>query len=61
MAKEDRRLFTVKEAMEYLRISRPTLYRLINQGKLKPVKIGKRTLLDKADLDRLIEESKGNG
>lgn len=57
----DHRLLTIKEACDYLRISRATLYRFINQGKLKPVKIGKRTLIDKADLDRLIEESKGNG
>ncbi|EDP75545.1 helix-turn-helix domain-containing protein [Hydrogenivirga sp. 128-5-R1-1] len=58
MAEGERRLFTVKEALEYLRISRPTFYRLIKQGKIKPVKIGKRTLIDKNDLDRLIEESK---
>ncbi len=56
---EERRLLTVKEACDYLRISKVSLYKLINQGKLKPVKIGKRTLIDKADLDRLIEESKG--
>ena len=55
---EERRLLTVKEACDYLRISKVSLYKLINQGKLKPVKIGKRTLIDKADLDRLIEESK---
>ena len=58
MTNEERRLLTVNEALEYLRISRPTFYRLIKQGKIKPVKIGKRTLIDKADLDRLIEESK---
>ena len=55
----EERLLTVKEATQYLKISKVTLYKLIKQGKIKPVKIGKRTLIDKNDLDRLIEESKG--
>jgi len=55
----EERLLTVKEAMSYLKIGRTTLYHLIKQGRIKPVKIGKRTLIDKEDLDRLIEESKG--
>lgn len=55
----EERLLTIKEAMKYLKIGRTTLYKLIKEGKIKPVKIGKRTLIDKADLDRLIEESKG--
>ena len=59
MSDIEKRLLTVKEACEYLRIGRSTLYRHIKQGKIKPVKIGKRTLIDKNDLDRLIEESKG--
>jgi len=57
MAEE--RLLTVKEALKYLKVGRTTLYKLIKEGKIKPVKIGKRTLIDKNDLDRLIEESKG--
>ncbi len=52
-------MLTVKEATQYLKISKVTLYKLIKEGKIKPVKIGKRTLIDKNDLDRLIEESKG--
>lgn len=55
----EERLLTIKEAMKYLKVGKNTIYKLIHEGKLKPVKIGKRTLLDKADLDRLIEESKG--
>ena len=57
MAEE--RLLTVKEALKYLKVGRTTLYKLIKEGKIKPVKIGKRTLIDKNDLDRFIEESKG--
>lgn len=53
-----KRLLTVKEACEYLRITRATLYQLIKKGKIQPIKIGRKTLIDQDDLDRLIEESK---
>ena len=46
------------EAMGILRISRPTLYRLINEGELKPVKIGKRTLFEEKELQRFIKTLK---
>ena len=58
MEKLDRVLLTVPEACDYLRISRATLYRHIKQGKITPIKIGRRTLIDKSDLDRLIEEGR---
>ncbi len=58
MGEIEKRLLTIPEACEYLRISRATLYRHIKEGRIKPVKIGKRTLIDKRDLDLLIEESK---
>jgi len=51
-------LLTVEEAARYLRISRPMVYRLLQTKQLRPVKIGSRTLFDKKDLDRFIEESK---
>ncbi len=56
---ETSRLLTVKETCKYLRISPPTLYRMIERGEMVPVKIGKRTLFDKKDLDGLIDGSKG--
>jgi len=54
----EKRLLTVKEACEYLGISKTTLYKLIKEGKLKPVKLGKITRFEKEDIDRLIKESK---
>ena len=51
-------LLTIKEACEYLNISRATLYKLIKEGKLKPVKIGRSTRLDKRDLDKFIQQLK---
>ena len=55
---EASRLLTVKETCLYLRISPPTLYRMIDRRELAPVKIGKRTLFDREDLDKYIDASK---
>jgi excisionase family DNA binding protein len=52
------KLLTVSDLMASLRISRPTLYRLLKSGQLIPVRIGKRTLFDPADIRAFIEASK---
>ena len=52
------KLLTVVDLMASLRISRPTLYRLLKSGQLIPVRIGKRTLFDPADIRAFIEASK---
>lgn len=46
---------TIKEAHEYLNIGKTKFYALIKEGKIKPVKIGKRTLVDPEDLRKFIE------
>jgi excisionase family DNA binding protein len=56
---ETSRLLTVRETCKYLRISAPTLYRMLERKELVPVKIGKRTLFDRKDLDTYIDASKG--
>lgn len=53
------KLLTVEELMKTLRISRPTLYRLLKSGKLEPVRIGKRVLFETKDIKAFIERSKG--
>jgi excisionase family DNA binding protein len=53
------KLLTVEEVMANLRISRPTLYRLLKSEKLIPVRIGKRTLFDVQDIKAFVEASKG--
>ena len=40
-----RRLFSVGEAADYLRISRTMVFKLLRQRKLTPTKIGTRTLI----------------
>jgi excisionase family DNA binding protein len=52
------KLLTVSDLMDSLRISRPTLYRLLKSRQLIPVRIGKRTLFDPADIRAFIEASK---
>jgi excisionase family DNA binding protein len=48
--------FTVGEAAQYLRISRALLYQLIRNGRIKTVKIGTRTILRGAELERFLDQ-----
>ncbi len=51
-----RRLFTVKDAENYLDCSRWTLQRWVSKGLLRQVKIGRTIKFDLTELDRFIEE-----
>lgn len=51
-------LMTVKETLEHLKIGRTKFYALIHEGKIRTVKIGKRTLLDPEDLKQFVENQK---
>jgi excisionase family DNA binding protein len=48
--------FTVSEAAHYLRISRALLYQLIRSGRIKTVKIGARTIVRAAELERFLDQ-----
>ena len=48
--------FTIVEAAQYLRISRALLYQLIRQGRIKTVKIGARTIVRGAELERFLDQ-----
>ncbi|CAF0700573.1 helix-turn-helix transcriptional regulator [Candidatus Methylacidithermus pantelleriae] len=45
---------TTEEAIRYLRTSRPTLWRLEKEGKLKPYRIGASLRWDLEELDRAV-------
>jgi excisionase family DNA binding protein len=47
------RLYSLHEAETALRVSRSTLYRLIERGELRSVKIGDRRLIPILEVDRL--------
>lgn len=49
------RLLSAKQSAAYLGISRQQLYVLINRQQVKPVHIGKRTLIDRFELDRFVD------
>ena len=53
----ERLLFSVSEAAQHLRISRTTIFKLLREGKLTPTKIGTRTLISGAAIDRLLAET----
>ncbi|MGA2107701.1 MAG: helix-turn-helix domain-containing protein [Syntrophorhabdales bacterium] len=55
----EKRLLTVNQACEYLSISRMSLYRLIRSKIIAPVVIAGRTLIDREDLEQLIQQAKG--
>ena len=47
-------LLTVKETAEYLRIPIPTVYYLVQRGKIPAIQIGGRWRVKKSSLDRDI-------
>ena len=48
---------SVNEAMECLRVSRPTFYSLISSGQLKTYKVGRRRFTTAEYIDEFIEKS----
>jgi excisionase family DNA binding protein len=53
---EKRLCITVPEAAEILGISRNFAYELVEQGQLPVIKFGKRLLIPRIALERLLEE-----
>ncbi|UFJ62710.1 helix-turn-helix domain-containing protein [Anoxybacillus sediminis] len=51
-------MFTVKEAMEVLNLSKSTIYRLVENGTIKAVKIGGSIRIPQAELRRFILEDR---
>lgn len=49
---------TVKQACELAGVSRPTLYKYINNGVMSTVKDGKSTFIDASELIRVFPETK---
>jgi excisionase family DNA binding protein len=50
------RLLTVGETLELLSISRSLLYKVVAEGRLRPVKIGKSTRFTRDEIARFISE-----
>jgi excisionase family DNA binding protein len=54
------KLYTIKETADLLRISKATLFRLMAEGKITPLKLGKRSLFTEEELTRFIETLKAS-
>ena len=52
------KIYTVNETFALLRISRAKLYTLIDDGSLKPIRLGGRVLFTESELTRFIEKLK---
>ena len=51
---EKRQTYTVEEAAEILGIGRNSAYEAVRRGEIPAIKIGKRVLVPKAALDRML-------
>jgi excisionase family DNA binding protein len=49
----ERRYLTVPYAGAFLSVGSSTIYGLINQGKIKTIRVGRRRLVDRESLDNL--------
>lgn len=49
-------LLTINEAVTISGIGRTSLYQLFKSGDLQPVKVGKRTLIRREDLESFVKE-----
>jgi excisionase family DNA binding protein len=51
-----RRLHSITEVAGMLGVSRAGVYRLVSDGRLHPVRIGRRSLITADELDGLVEQ-----
>jgi len=51
---KDLNVLTMMEAMEYLRTTRPTVKKLIKEGKIKANKVGRNYRFLKSELDKFL-------
>lgn len=57
----DKPLYETEEAAAVLRVHRATLYRRLQEGTLKYVKIGARTFIRRDDLEAMLSEQSHRG
>ena len=50
-------LLTLAEGSEILRLSPNTLNNWLSQGKIRRVKIGRKTFLDRAEIERILNKA----
>ena len=53
-------LITLKELSKYLKISKPTLYKMVEKGKIPALKIANQWRFKNEDIDRWVEQHRKN-
>lgn len=53
---KEKAAFTIEEACTYIGTSRPTFYRLMDQGRIVSFHIGRRRMILREHLDRFLRE-----
>jgi excisionase family DNA binding protein len=51
----DKELLTIRDLMAYLSVGRSTIYNILKTGELPYIKLGKRVLFRKKDVDKFLE------
>jgi excisionase family DNA binding protein len=54
-------VLTTKEAMQYLKISKPTFLKYIHLGKIKAIKAGRGWRVHQSELHRFLKIGESNG
>ncbi len=58
MAVFEKRLISVEDAARYLRVEKSTIFSWVWRRNIPSVKMGRRLLFDREDLDQMIEAGK---
>ena len=58
--KIERIVYTVEEAAKLLGISRPTAFQGVERGEIPHIRVGRRILIPKASLDRMLASAGSN-
>jgi len=53
-------LLTLEELSRYLKISKPTLYKMVEKGRIPALKIGNQWRFKKEDINRWVEKQRKN-
>ncbi len=53
----ERAAYGVAQAAEALSVGKSTVWRLIKDGRIKPIQLGGRTIIRRSELDRLLDEA----
>lgn len=56
----DETLLTVNEVAKYLKVSRPTVYKLMDEGEIKYFVVGKRRRVHSREVDSYLMRKQGN-